>query len=77
MTERRRPEAEDDDPIRALLRARHPEPHKSIEELAREQGVLDKPIPDYVALATALWPTEEDVEDFLQYVDEMRNRRRD
>ena len=74
MSQPRQPRDEHD-PIAELLRSRHPEPHKTLEELAREQGLLDQPIPDYGALATAVWPTEEDVEDFIQYLEEIRNRK--
>ena len=45
-------------------------PARSLRELAVEQGIdLDGPPPDYVALATAVWPTEADVEAFNTHLD--------
>jgi hypothetical protein len=46
-------------------------PPKSVEELEREQG-LPKERPDYVALASAVWETSEDLADFERYVRELR-----
>lgn len=49
-------------------------PPKSVEELAKEQGIdLDAKV-DWVALATAVWPTQEDVEDFEQHLRDIRGR---
>jgi hypothetical protein len=45
-------------------------PSKTIDVLAREHGLEGKH-PDYIALATAVWPTEQDVreaEDLLIYL---------
>ena len=44
----------------------------SLTELAREQGLLGRPVPDYVALVTAVFPTEKGAEDFRAY---LRKRR--
>lgn len=49
-------------------------PPKSVEELAREQGVLGKH-PDYVALATGVWPTKADLEAFEKHLREIRNKK--
>jgi hypothetical protein len=46
-------------------------PPKSVEELAKEQGVWGKKF-DYVALATAVWPTMKDVREFEQHLREAR-----
>jgi hypothetical protein len=42
--------------------------------LAEEQGLLDQPVPDDEELATAVWPTKEDVEEALRYLTELRQR---
>ena len=47
-------------------------PPKSIEELAREQGLLDRPPADYPALLADLWDTEEEAAAFR---DEIRRGR--
>ena len=47
-------------------------PLKSIEELAREQGLLDRPPADYPALLADLWDTEEEAAAFR---DEIRRGR--
>jgi hypothetical protein len=50
-------------------------PHKSIEDIAREQGIdLEGPIPDYVELFTALLPTKEDVEAFDKELSQIRRK---
>jgi hypothetical protein len=49
-------------------------PPKSVEELAREQGVLGKH-PDYVALATGVWPTKADIVAFEKHLREIRNKK--
>ena len=38
-------------------------PWRTLDDLAREQGLTGPP-PDYVELATAIWPTEADAEEF-------------
>lgn len=49
-----------------------------LRRLAREQGIrLDGPRPDYVALATALFETEEEVADFNNYLVGQRMETRD
>lgn len=51
------------------LRERGPElPPKDLATLAREQGLLFRPVPDYVARASAVWPTERDVDEFARLV---------
>lgn len=47
------------------------QPPKSISELETEQRVPSEP-PDYVALASSVWNTEEDIAEFEQYVRESR-----
>ena len=47
------------------------QPPKSIEELEREQN-LPKERPDYQALASAIWETEEQVAEFEEHLREMR-----
>lgn len=49
-------------------------PPKSIDELAREQGLLLRPPPDYFALLSGLWETEEEAEAFRQEIHEGRLR---
>ena len=39
-------------------------PDKSIDELAREQGVTRRPHPDYFEILSGLWETEEEAEAF-------------
>ena len=47
------------------------QPPKSIEELAREQFIPEQR-PDYVALATAVWESEEDLADFESHLSQIR-----
>ena len=47
-------------------------PEKPIDELAREQGLLLRPSPDYFALLSDLWETEEEAEAFRQEIREGR-----
>ena len=47
---------------------------KSIDELAREQGVASRPPPDYGAFADDLWPTEEEAEAFRREIRPARYR---
>lgn len=47
------------------------QPPKSIEELEQEQS-LPKERPDYAALASAIWRTEEDIEKFEEHVRQIR-----
>ena len=49
-----------------------PPPPKSIEELAREQGLLDRPPPDYAAILGGLFETEAEAQAFR---DEIRRGR--
>ena len=46
-------------------------PPKSVDELAREQGLADAR-PDYRALATGVWETEEELSDFTAYLKQLR-----
>lgn len=46
-------------------------PPKSIEELAREQGMPGER-PNYVALASTVWTNEEEVEEFATYLKHIR-----
>ena len=48
-------------------------PPKTVEELAKEQGLWGKTF-DYGALATAVWPTKKDVEEFEQHLRDIRGR---
>ena len=47
--------------------------HKSVRDFAREQGIPDEPA-DYAALATAVWPTQKDVDDFDKWLSEIRHK---
>jgi hypothetical protein len=47
------------------------QPPQSIEELEREQN-MPKERPDYQALASAIWETEEQVAEFEEHLREMR-----
>lgn len=49
-------------------------PQKPIDELAREQGLLLRPPPDYFSLLSSLWETEEEAEAFRQEIREGRSR---
>lgn len=63
-----------------LIRLLEPEergvelPPKSIDELAREQGLLLRPPPDYFALLSGLWETDEEAKAFRQEIHEGRLR---
>lgn len=46
----------------------HPDP---VEELAKEQGLADAR-PDYQALATAVWETDEQLAEFQEYLRQVR-----
>ena len=46
-------------------------PPKSIEELAKEQG-LASARPDYKALSTAVWETDEQFAEFQEYLELVR-----
>jgi hypothetical protein len=48
-------------------------PPKTVEDLAREQGLRGKKF-DYAALATAVWPTKKDVEEFELFLEDIRGR---
>ncbi len=48
-------------------------PPKTVEQLAREQGVWGKKF-DYAALIDAVWPTQKDVDEFEQYLEEIKGR---
>lgn len=50
-------------------------PPKSVDDLRREQGIPRK-APDYVALASAVWQTAHDVEEFEKYIHEIREAAR-
>ena len=41
-------------------------PLKSIDELAREQGLLLRPPPDYFSILSGLWESEEEAEAFRE-----------
>ena len=45
-------------------------PPKSIEELEREQRIPKRP--DYVALASGVWRTKEELDEFERYLRELR-----
>ena len=47
-------------------------PSKSIDELAREQGLLWRSRPDYVSILSGLWESEEEAEEFR---DDIQSRR--
>jgi hypothetical protein len=53
--------------IRMLdLGERGPErPPKSVRELAAEQGLLFRPVPDYAGLASEVWPTTQDIDETI------------
>ena len=44
--------------------------HDELDEMARQQGVPENP--DYAALATAVWETEEEVAAFAEYLRQAR-----
>jgi|CXWL01.1.fsa_nt_gi hypothetical protein len=46
-------------------------PPKAIEQLARDQG-LDGPPPDYVALASAVWRTKDELREFQRHLKAIR-----
>lgn len=59
---------------RPRRRFKHIPPPKSVEELAREQGIdLDNP-PDYSAIASDIWPTKGDVAAFDRHIRSIRGR---
>lgn len=64
-------------PPRLTLSAlRQMKPPKSVEQLAREQGIdLDAPAPDYVALAAAVWPTKKDADEAIRLLRDIRNKK--
>ena len=43
-------------------------PPKSIDDLAREQGLLWREHPDYVSILSGLWESEEEAEAFREYI---------
>lgn len=49
-------------------------PPKSLLEIARERGFLLRPPPDYRELASAVWETEGEVEDFGEYISTVRSK---
>jgi hypothetical protein len=48
-------------------------PPKSVEQLAREQGVPSVPV-DYSAIVSEIWPTEADVRAFDRHIRSIRGR---
>jgi hypothetical protein len=48
-------------------------PPKSVEELAREQGVPLEPV-NYAAIVSDIWPTEADVRAFDRHIRSIRGR---
>jgi hypothetical protein len=51
-------------------------PPKSLEDLAREQGVPLEPVDldKFVQLASEIWPTKKDVRDFDRWIRSIRGR---
>ena len=49
-------------------------PHSSITDLAREQGLLGQPAPDYARLIGDLFEDEEDARRFREEIQENRRR---
>ena len=49
--------------------------HEELDELARKQGVPEKP--DYQALANAVWETEDEVEAFIECLKQARQSSKD
>ena len=47
-------------------------PPKSIDELAREQGLFLRPPPDYFSILSGLWESEEEAEAFRRAIDTSR-----
>jgi len=48
-------------------------PPKSFEELAQKQGLWGKKV-DYGALATAAFPTQKDIDEFEEYLEDIKSR---
>ena len=51
------------------------DPTSELRRLAEEQGLLGKPVPDYVALCDALFPDEASRDGFAAYLDRIRRQR--
>lgn len=63
------------DDQRRLCRLLNPPAAKTIQEMAAEQGV--KPFNwDEVQAEATFWPEDESIDDFLDFLDESRGRRR-
>jgi hypothetical protein len=43
-------------------------PPHSLQELAAQQGLVSRAVPDYVALASAVWPKLRDIDEWEGYV---------